>query len=158
MLALPINYIVIVKPVCSAFVLTCNLPGKSSQVSLVLFVNGEDLTGLDEEDYSVGGAGLQVFQEDFIHCLLDTGVAVNARSHPDFLSSMGTLNINFKLICPEFVSELIPQRKNRMVIVPPGRAFSFVTQSYEGEFENKTVHGFNSSAVLAVVYIFDLNV
>jgi hypothetical protein len=118
-----------------------------------VFLNGIDLTGDDNVDNRKVNGGVVIFQEDFLHCLLDTGISFNPKSHPDFLSSMGTVNINFNYVCPDYVHEIIPQRSNRMVIVPPGRAFTLITSKEEnGESKNRE---FENSTMLALVYVLE---
>lgn len=126
-----------------------NLIGKRNQFSLILFLNGKELTGVEEEDSKLNEVGLQIFHKDFVDCLFETGVAENPKVHPDFMSSMGTLNINVQLICPDYISEIIPQRNNRMIIVPPERAFAFVTNDYKENKEEK----FETHTMMAVVYV-----
>jgi hypothetical protein len=97
-----------------------------------------------------GKDGLTIFDTSTAECLHSKAVRTYPKTHPDFLSFNGNVNLNISALCKRGFSELIPREDNRIIIIGPRTPFHFST-SYlindrdinkdmqEGKFETETM-------------------
>lgn len=116
----------------------------------MVWLNG-NTTETTEGDSS-GVNGMEVMSSDYTTCLLNIGIAINTRSHPDFASKMGSLKIGSHSRCDEQVHEFLGQKQNRLVILGPGISFLFLSGNTEGMFEDNLK--FSDRMVVGLVYVF----
>ncbi len=123
---------------------------------MIVWLNGPTADMQDSEEAVIDG-GLLLFPEPFMECLRHTGISISPRVHPDFLSSMGNLNVNYSKLCPNSMSYVVPRRANRAVIVPSGIGFSFFTfenpESKPSSLPKELT--FDADILNAMVYIFE---
>lgn len=151
-------------------VVWCNLPdlfgvvGAAGEFTAVVWLNGK-LVDDDQEQRGQGdhdGDGLHVFPEVFMECLKHAGVSVTSLIHPDYMSSMGTLNVNYENLCSSVLVDSstaihnIPQRDNRVVVIPPNIGFSFFTTPRDDQNTEDEDEDFETSNLFALVFTFEI--
>jgi hypothetical protein len=122
---------------------------------VVLWLNGNTIDpAADDENGEGNGNGIEVMSSEYTSCLLNIGIGINTRSHPDFASKMGSLKIGSHSRCEEQVHELLGQRQNRLVIFGPGISFLFLSEGQSQGQERNQEMKFAERMVVGLVYVF----
>lgn len=129
-----------------------SLVGDSDYIHVVIWLNGNTTESShgDEE----GNSGIEVMSSDYTSCMINLGIGINARSHPDFASKMGSLKIGILPSCEEFVHEFLGQKYNRLVIFGPGISFRFTSGSTSPSEINHEDANLSDEIIVGVVYVF----
>jgi hypothetical protein len=83
-----------------------------------------------------GKDGLTIFDTSTAECLHSKAVRTYPKTHPDFLSFNGNVNLNISALCKRGFSELIPREDNRIIIINDR---DINKDMQEGKFETETM-------------------
>jgi hypothetical protein len=121
---------------------------------VVLWLNGNEDPADSEKESEEMQSGIEIMSSDYTTCLMNHGIGINLRSHPDFASKMGSLKMGSHTRCDDQVHEFLGQRRNRLVIFGPGISFVFTSGGDRTEFESADSMGFSDRMVVGLVYVF----
>lgn len=93
---------------------------------------------------------------DYTTCLMNHGIGINSRAHPDFATKLGSLKLGLQLRCSDQVHEFLEHKSNRVIIFGPGISFSFTSTSSTPSVNNFLDHPseFSNRVLLPLVYVF----
>ena len=118
--------------------------GRSEEYSIVVFLN-------DNDRLPVVNSGVRIFTEEYTTCMFHNGITQSSKIHPDFLSSMGSLNVDSSA-CSGFYSEVVSREKNRIIVISPEETFQF--ENRVNSPVTSQMNGFIETTHLALVYVY----
>lgn len=96
------------------------------ELTVILWMNptDEDRNSRGEEEEALDG--VRIYDDLTAGKLFSQGISVYPSVHPDFLSKSGDLFIDIQSRCEGAVSETVPRKPNRLVVVKARKPFLFV--------------------------------
>lgn len=125
--------------------------GNSDIIHVVVWLNGN--TTETAEGEVEGNIGVEIMSVDYTTCLMNHGIGVNSRAHPDFATKLGSLKLGLQLRCNDQIHEFLEHKRNRVIIFGPGISFSFTPDSSKLT-PSKNPSDFSNQVLFPLVYVF----
>lgn len=91
---------------------------------------------------------------DYTTCLMNHGIGINSRAHPDFATKLGSLKLGLQSRCNDQVHEFLEHKRNRVVIFGPGISFSFTSVPPPMTTISDQPSEFPNRILFPLVYVF----